>query len=273
MTGNPLIFTDLDGTLLDRNTYSFEAALPALDCLRRNAIPWILVTSKTRSEVEFWRARLGNEHPFIVENGSAVFVPQGYFSNTVRGARHSGAYEILEWGAPYEELVGDLHRASRASRCRVRGFHEMTPEEVAALCELPLEQAVMAKQREHDEPFRILDPDRASRLRFTIEAEGRRCVPGGRFWHIFAGNGKAAAVQSLSAIYADDYGAVRSIGLGDGLNDVPFLNAMTLPVVIRSSEAAELKIRVPRALVSERPGPAGWNEAVLRLIGAEDRPA
>jgi len=44
-------------------------------------------------------------------------------------------------------------------------------------------------------------------------------------------------------------------------------------VVIRSSEAAELKIRVPRALVSERPGPAGWNEAVLRLIGAEDRPA
>jgi predicted mannosyl-3-phosphoglycerate phosphatase (HAD superfamily) len=67
----------------------------------------------------------------------------------------------LEWGTPYEELVADLHSASQASQCRVRGFHAMTPEEVARLSDLPLEQAVLAKQGEYDEPFLILDPDRA----------------------------------------------------------------------------------------------------------------
>ena len=79
-----VIFTDLDGTLLDRETYTWEAARPALDRVKRQGIPWVLVTSKTRGEVEFWRRCLGNEHPFIVENGGAVFVPAGYFPFAIR---------------------------------------------------------------------------------------------------------------------------------------------------------------------------------------------
>lgn len=63
------VFTDLDGTLLDHETYSWEAARPALERLELSGIPWILVTSKTRAEVELWRKQLGNRHPFIIENG------------------------------------------------------------------------------------------------------------------------------------------------------------------------------------------------------------
>lgn len=60
----------------------------------------------------------------------------------------------------------------------------MTPEEVASLCDLPLEQAVLAKQREHDEPFLILDPDGAGALAAAIEDQGRQWTRGGRFCHI-----------------------------------------------------------------------------------------
>ena len=137
-----IIFTDLDGTLLDRDTYTWEAAQPALDRLRRQGIPWVLVTSKTRAEVELWRRCLGNQHPFIVENGGAAYVPLDYLPAAVRGGRRRGAYEALEWGTPYEELVADLQSAAQASQCRVRGFHAMTPGEVAMLSDLPLEQAV-----------------------------------------------------------------------------------------------------------------------------------
>lgn len=35
-----LVFTDLDGTLLDHDTYSWEAARPALDRLKRQQVPW-----------------------------------------------------------------------------------------------------------------------------------------------------------------------------------------------------------------------------------------
>jgi mannosyl-3-phosphoglycerate phosphatase len=261
------IFTDLDGTLLDRDTYGWEAARPALDRLRRQGVPWVLVTSKTRAEVEFLRRRLENEHPFIVENGGAAFVPLGYFPFDVSGAKRRSSYEVIEWGTPYQRLVADLQRASQSSQCRVRGFHEMTPEDVARLCDLPLRQAVLAKEREYDEPFVVLDPDRAGALAAAIEDLGRRSTRGGRFWHILGASDKALAVEAISALFARWNPPVRSIGLGDGLNDASFLNVVDAPVIIRSAQAAELKRRVPRGVVTERPGPEGWNEAVLALIG------
>ena len=46
-----IVFTDLDGTLLDHDDYSFEAARPALAKLETLNIPVILTTSKTATEV------------------------------------------------------------------------------------------------------------------------------------------------------------------------------------------------------------------------------
>lgn len=47
-----VVFSDLDGALLDHETYEFDAARPALDRLRRDGVPLVLCTSKTRAEVE-----------------------------------------------------------------------------------------------------------------------------------------------------------------------------------------------------------------------------
>jgi len=263
-----LIFTDLDGTLLDHDTYSWEAARPALRRLERRHVPWVLVTSKTRAEVELWRRILGNQHPFIVENGGAAFLPIGYLPGPVRGSERRDAYEVLEWGTPYRELVASLQRASQSSHCRVRGFHEMTVEEVATLCQLPPEQAVLATQREYDEPFLVLDPDRADKLVAAIEEQGRRWTRGGRFWHIMGANDKALAVTALGELFEKAYGPVVTVGLGDALSDVAFLNVVAVPVLIRSPHSAELKSEVPRGLLTDRPGPAGWNDALLKIIPA-----
>jgi predicted mannosyl-3-phosphoglycerate phosphatase (HAD superfamily) len=194
-------------------------------------------------------------------------VPLGYFPHAVRGCKRRNSYEVLEWGTQYADLVADLQRASRTSQCRVRGFHQMTAEEVATLCELPLEQAVLAKQREYDEPFLILDADRAGALATAIEHLGRHGTTGGRFWHILGANDKALAVEALHALFELGNAPVRTIGLGDGLNDASFLNVVAAPVLVRSPQVAELKARVPRGVVTDQPGPAGWNQAVLALIG------
>jgi mannosyl-3-phosphoglycerate phosphatase len=67
-----LIFTDLDGTLLDHHSYSFSAALPALQRLRRFNIPLIPVTSKTLAELAPLMRELDNPHPCIAENGGLM---------------------------------------------------------------------------------------------------------------------------------------------------------------------------------------------------------
>lgn len=74
-----VIFTDLDGTLLDKNSYSFAPARPALILLKKKDIPLIFCTSKTRAEIELYRRKIENSDPFISENGGGHFYTQWIF--------------------------------------------------------------------------------------------------------------------------------------------------------------------------------------------------
>ena len=51
-----VLFTDLDGTLLDLFDYSYDAALPALEFLKKRKIPVIVCTAKTLAENEYYHA-------------------------------------------------------------------------------------------------------------------------------------------------------------------------------------------------------------------------
>ena len=98
-----IIITDLDGTLLDAATYSCAPALPALQMIQSRNIPLILCSSKTRSEIEVLRRKLGNNHPFVTENGGGVFIPREYFPEPF-DAEDCGGYSLIRLGLPYEEI-------------------------------------------------------------------------------------------------------------------------------------------------------------------------
>ncbi len=261
-----VLFTDLDGTLLDHQTYSWEAARPALRQLEDRRIPWILVTSKTRAEVNRLRQELDHRHAFIVENGAAACIPRGYFPFAVPAAVAREGYDVLEWGTPYEHLVAGLRRAAEAAGCRVLSFCDMSVEEVTAATGLTADQAVLAKQREYDEPFKVLTPGRTGDLLAAIEGQGLRWTRGGRLYHICGDNDKARAVAVLRDLFTRLGEPVVTIGLGDGLNDAPFLQIVDVPVLVRSRFSTVLTHRIPHGTVTERPGPEGWNQAVLSLV-------
>ena len=107
-----LVFTDMDGSLLDHHTYSYLDALPQLHRLEHLGIPVIPATSKTRAELEHLRAELGNKNPFIVENGAAVFIPVGYFDTQPAGTVEREGYWVREMAAPrarWLEVLDALH--------------------------------------------------------------------------------------------------------------------------------------------------------------------
>lgn len=270
-TMTTVVFTDLDGCLLDRDSYAWDAAIPALERIERNAVPWIPVTTKTRVEVQRYRQLLGHSHPFVVENGGAVVIPQGYFPRTVPGAALRDGHEVVEWGKPYEDLIAGLEAASRFTRCRVAAFHEMTPEKVARICGLPIELAVLAKQREYDEPFYIVDTERERQLKAAIAAQGLRLSQGGRFYHISGERDKMSAVKLLSALFRESHERVVTVGFGDSQNDAGLLQAVDLPVIVRSRNAGALQSLVPYAMLTWHEGPAGWNEAVLEILRSHDK--
>jgi len=264
-----VVFSDLDGSLLDHHTYSFDAARPALERLRAAGVPLVLCTSKTRAEITPLRDALHNTHPFISENGGAVFIPSGYFPFQLTGAERRDGLDVIAVGDPYPDLVAALARASRSSGVGVRGFADMTAAEVAAATGLPLDDAVRARQREFDEPFEILEPERMADLLAAIAREGKRWTAGGRFHHIMGASDKAAAVRLLATLYRRQIGAVTTVGLGDAPNDASFLAEVDLPVAIASPLVDELLIRVPHARVTRRNGPAGWNEVILAILDGQ----
>ncbi|MFB1002259.1 MAG: mannosyl-3-phosphoglycerate phosphatase, partial [Pseudomonadales bacterium] len=60
----PLLFTDLDGSLLDHDTYSHAAASPTLAVLKSLAVPGRPTPRNTLAELLPIRAALNNTDPF-----------------------------------------------------------------------------------------------------------------------------------------------------------------------------------------------------------------
>jgi len=271
----PVVFTDLDGTLLDHHTYSFAGAGEALALLHRRHIPLILCSSKTRAELELLQLDLRvGQHPLISENGGGIFVPRGYFRFAIEGARLLSGYEVIEFGLPYSRLVESLQRAAQAQRVRVVGFSDLSAEEIAAECGLSLLEARLAKLRDYDEPFRIpgADPAARSHLLTALHRDGLRCTRGGRYHHLTGRNDKGRAIRALKALYQKAGHRVLAIGLGDGLNDLPMLREMDIPIVVPNPAAGateRLLEKVPSALLAPATGSLGWNQAVLAAVAGK----
>ncbi len=272
-----VVATDLDDTLLDHATYSFAPAAPALARLRRERVPLILCSSKTRAEIEEVRRRLCVSDPFISENGGALFVPRGYFPFHLRGARRVDGYEAIEFGRPYDEVVHALHAAASALGIGVTGFSDMSDGDVARRCGLPLARARLARRREYDEPFAVDVSDRESipLLHLRLTQRGLRCTAGARFDHVTGTTDKGRAVGVLRMLYRlARRRHIVTVGLGDALNDVSLLREVQIPIIVRQRESGrteQLLAAVPSSRVSGCIGPQGWNEqveAVMDEIGS-----
>jgi len=259
-----IILTDLDGSLLHPKTYSFEEAAPALKLIGQMGIPLVLCSSKTRVEMEVWRRRLRNEDPFIVENGGAIYLPMGYFSSRVGSARDED-YIVSEFGKPYGELRSEFVSLRERLGISVKGFGDMTVEELARTTGLSVEEAALARQREFGEPF-FFEQKPDERFLAAIEASGLRWTQG-RFYYLMGDNDKGKAVRLLKRWYEGEYGRIKTIGLGDGLNDLPFLKEVNRPVLIQKEDGSyDPRVELPGLMKAKGVGPAGWNRAVLDLL-------
>jgi mannosyl-3-phosphoglycerate phosphatase family protein len=274
-----VVFTDLDGTLLDHFTYAFDQALPALDLLRRTNTPLVICTSKTASEIEHYRRMVKNIDPYVSENGGGVFIPRGYFCHGIlsgEGGLLNGSAGndergccILRLGAPYEVLRRAVE-ALRRMGYPIKGFGDMTPQDVSELTGLPLELSVLAKERNFDEPFIIEGTiDVSPGLVEAIEALGFTHTMG-RFRHLMGNSDKGRAVALLTNLFRADSGEhITTIGIGDAPNDVPMLREVDYPVVVQQPDGSYGCGRddVPGLIEAYGVGPVGWDRAIREIVG------
>jgi mannosyl-3-phosphoglycerate phosphatase len=265
--GRTVIFTDLDGTLLDPVTYSCTRALPALKLLRQKRIPVVFCSAKTRAEQEAYQTRLHISDPFIVENGGAIFIPQGYFPFPLERAKVVDRYLVIELGMAYTDIRAILERIRSEMEVEFRGFGDMSPEEVAMETGLDRESAWQAKQREYDETVKLKgNPEEIERVLGAIAKAGLHYAQGGKYYDIMGLNDKGKAVTILINLFHQKLGPLRTAGIGDSLNDLSMLSVVNVPILVQKGNGDWESMDLPRLRKIQGIGPEGFARAVENLL-------
>ncbi len=251
-----IIFTDLDGTLLDHHSYSWQAARLALQQLKTQLVPLILCTSKTAAEVSELHQELELSTPYIVENGAAIILPD---------AKDPAHF----FGKSYTELIDFVQLLRENKGYRFSGFNDFSVADVASETGLDLPQAKLAKQRLCSEPIRWDDgKDALAEFQRDLAKYDLQLLRGGRFYHILSkAADKGTALRWLLKHYpSPEKRNWYSVALGDGPNDQSMLEAADLAVVIPSASGLSPEPKNTTIIRAKEQGPNGWNQTVLEIL-------
>lgn len=261
-----LIFTDLDGSLLDHHTYSCDGAAEALQLLRQLSIPLILNSSKTRAEIIILQNQLNLHEAFISENGGGVFIPVNQTVPETVDYKLFNGYRGKLFGKPYEYIREIFSRYS--SLYNIKGFGDMSVREIVLRTGLVEKDAVLAAQRDCSEPFIFVGEQNLRELHEKVDVHGLKITRGGRFYHLLAKDqDKGRAVRETVGLFQTGQKAkLITVGLGDAQNDIDMLNAVDIPVLIPHPDGKYEHMNIPGLRKASLPGSSGWGKIITEIV-------
>ena len=257
-----IFLTDLDGTLLNFDNFSFEAIRADLLEFIKSGIDIIPVSSKTRPEMIKFCSALGVDLPFIYENGA------GFCSD----AKTSNQNDVI-LGRPVDELM-QIWDASIPVELKAdcKFLSAMEIEECSALLGLSGEPLALALARSYTALLKFTgDKTALTLLNIYVERAGLTLQKGGRVFCLSGLHNKASFInrfrqkipdQKISGQRIMDRPENIIIAFGDGNNDIPMLNAADFACIIPRPNGEHLppdKITTKKIIASQ-PAPLGWIE-------------
>ncbi len=253
---NLLVFTDLDGTLMEHESYSVEPAREALEALAKAGVSPIVNSSKTGSEIRAIQAKLELDAPYICENGAAL---SNYGKPSDKKADRIFGVERQSWFPAIQALRDQME-------FKFEGFSDWSADELSARTGLSVLDAKLAKQRQYSEPIVWRDTSKAfSQFAAALKALNLNLIEGGRFFSIQGSHDKATGMKWLQGL--DTSSTKLTVALGDSPNDIAMLEAADIAVVIKSPKSDQINLKNPKRVIrTNRPGPAGWQDAILKIL-------
>jgi mannosyl-3-phosphoglycerate phosphatase len=261
-----VVFADVDEAFLAGQS---SPAPPNIEeMLAREQVTLVLSSSMTRAELDACQQMLGIRCPFICESGAAVLVPHQHFPFDVPRDRDLPGYHVIEFGRLYSEVVTVLHRTAARLEVPVIGFSDLSVEQVANERGLSLSHARLAKLREYDEPFRLVNvtPDAHNRLWRGLRGAGLTRTYDGYFEHVGAPIDKGLGVNVLSSLYRRAFGPLIAVGLSSVNNSVALRYSVKWPFIAEPAAAMPGTLSGPRiSRVHMDTDRAAWVETILHL--------
>ena len=254
-----LIFTDLDGSLLDRDTFKFDEIKDYLKKLLSKGIFIIPNTSKTEKEILEFNNELGSNLPYISENGAAI-----------------NGLDLLNSNLPKELIL------SRDKNNLINIFKKTVPENLQNKCKwlsemdkkkqslifgLEDEKLKMALDRKYTIPF-IFEGNKKEKNRLfkIVKNKGLGLQEGGRVINLTDKVNKAKALQVFVRFFKKNNKEVKTIAVGDNYNDLDMLKTSDFPCLVFNDKFTLDEIPIKNLIITNKPSPVGWADVIKMAL-------
>ena len=268
-----MVFTDLDGTLLDHHTYEYRAALPGIEALKTHRIPLVMCTSKTLSECLEWQKKIAIEGPIVYENGAGIALPKCDFpQKPLTAFDETDTHFLCGRSLAYKQVRDCVVALRKKHGYDFKGYGDFSTEDVMDITGLPRAAAEQSRTRHHTEPLIWSDSPEAKRHFIqSLESAGFTTLQGGRFLHVTSHADKGSSMMVTAKYYIDNEATL--IALGDSPNDTAMLHRAQGAVVIRRHDNSWMPYTPTennRAVIKTQGiGPIGWSEAITHILTEE----
>ena len=254
-----IIFTDLDGTLLHRDTFKFDEIKDYIESLISKGIILIPNTSKTQVEIEDFNRKLDLNLPFISENGSAIFgldiINKNFPNNIVLSREKEITLKVFQ-----KEIPENLK-----SKCKlITKMEKKTQKEVFGLSDKNLRNVL---NRSYSTPFLFKGNNEQKKDLFKIVKNvGLSLHEGGRVINICDNVSKLKAMNRVIKIIKKTENEIKTIGVGDNFNDLDMLRNSNIACLVFNDQFLMEPININNCIVSKQSAPLGWEEVVKMAL-------
>ncbi len=253
------IFTDLDGSLLHRDTFKFDPIKNYIKNLVNDGIFIIPNSSKTEKEIESFNEELGIQLPYISENGSSIHglnLINNNFPNKIVLSREK------------EELIkifNDKIPEQLKDKCtQVLKIDKKEQEKIFGLKDNKLKDAL---NRKYTSPFLFRgDKNEKNKLLKILNSNLLTLQEGGRVLNLCDNINKVKSMNRVIKILKKTEDKIKTIAVGDNYNDLDMLKNCDIPCLVFNDQFKLDKINVENLIFSNKPSPEGWADVIKTAL-------
>jgi predicted mannosyl-3-phosphoglycerate phosphatase (HAD superfamily) len=191
-------------------------SLPGLDqftaALDHEAIPAVWLTARSRLQFDEARRKHGHTHPYIAEEGCAVYLPEDYFhlrpaSDASRNKKAAtlrlGRFTCIPIAEALPAAAEALQTLSQDTGVPVVTLRSLSPRELVQNTGLPQKEAALARQRDFDEVFFFAGASEEEVEKFLALGQERNLQfrRQGVLWSAAIGPGVQRCIRELTKLF------------------------------------------------------------------------
>ena len=254
-----LIFTDLDGSLLHRETFKFEEIKGYIKQLLSKGILIIPNTSKTEKEILEFNNELGSSLPHIAENGAVIkgldLLNSNLPKELILSREKDNLIKIFEKSLPInlQNKCKWLSNMDKTKQMLIFGLEDQKLE--------------MALDRKYTIPF-IFDGIKSEKneLFKIVKKRGLTLQEGGRVINLTDKVNKAKALQVFVRFFKKKNQNVKTIAVGDNYNDLDMLKISDYPCLVFNDKFTLDQIPINDLIATNKPSPEGWADVIKTAL-------